>query len=83
MLHICLRSIWPSIEYRIPNNSPADISLNSAQFVWYILFHPLACVLIWIRPHKIRPWFHDTAVIMCISLFILLGWAVGNNSKGL
>ncbi|KAF7185431.1 Transporter aclS [Pseudocercospora fuligena] len=42
--------------------------------------HPHAC-LIWIRPHKIRVWFHYTAVIISISLFVLLGWAVAT-SKG-
>ncbi|KXT06952.1 hypothetical protein AC578_7314 [Pseudocercospora eumusae] len=81
MLYVCLRSIWPHIEHGIPNHLPASIGLTSAQFVCYFLFNILALVFIWIRPHKIRVWFHYTAVIISLSLFVLLGWAVGT-SKG-
>ena len=81
MLFVCLRSIWPNLEERIPNHLPADLGLTSAQFMCYFLFNLLTCVFIWIRPHKIRPWFHYTAVIISLALFVLLGWAIGT-SKG-
>ncbi|KAK7892352.1 hypothetical protein LTR67_007448 [Exophiala xenobiotica] len=81
MIYVCLRSIWMDLDDRIPNTLPHGIGITTAQFVGYVLFNFLCCIFIWFRPTQLRPYFHSASVIVGITLFALLGWAVGT-SKG-
>jgi NCS1 family nucleobase:cation symporter-1 len=81
MIYVCLRSIWMDLDDRIPNTLPLGIGITTAQFVGYVLFNLLCCIFIWFRPQQLRPYFHSASVIVGITLFCLLGWAVGT-SKG-
>lgn len=79
MIYICLRSIWIDLDERIPNTLPAGIGITTAQFVGYVLFNFLCCIFIWFRPQQLRPYFHFASVLVFITLFVLLGWAVGTS----
>lgn len=79
MIWICLRSIWMDIDERIPNKLPANIGITSSQFVGYVLFNILCCIFIWFRPQQLRPYFHFASVLVFITLFVFLGWAVGTS----
>ena len=81
MIYVCLRSIWIDLDRRIPNTIPESQGITSAQFLGYFLFNVLCCVFIWFRPGQLRPYFHVASLVVGITLFILLGWAVGT-SKG-
>ncbi|KAK6005848.1 hypothetical protein QM012_007490 [Aureobasidium pullulans] len=81
MIYVCLRSIWLDIDERIPNILPAGTGITSAQFVGFALFNFICCILIWFRPGQLRPYFHSASLIVAITLFALLGWAV-HSSKG-
>lgn len=77
MIYICLRSIWMDIDDRIPNALPAEIGITSAQFVGYFLFNVLCYIFIWFRPQQLRPYFHGASILVFLTLFAILGWAVG------
>jgi NCS1 family nucleobase:cation symporter-1 len=79
MVYICLRSIWMDIDSRIPNALPAGIGITTAQFLGYILFNILCCISIWFRPIQLRPYFHGASLTVIITMFSLLGWAVGTS----
>lgn len=81
MIYVCLRSIWMDLDRRIPNTLPTGIGITSAQFVGFTLFNFLCCIFIWFRPQQLRPYFHGASILVCITMFCLLGWAVGT-SKG-
>lgn len=80
MIYVCLRSIWIDIDDRIPNTLPEDIGITSARFLGYFLFNLLCAALIWLRPQQLRPYFHFASVAVCVTLFILLGWAAGTST---
>jgi NCS1 family nucleobase:cation symporter-1 len=77
MVYICLRAIWMDIDKRIPNTFPDGIGITVAQFVGYIIFNVLCCIFIWFKPTQLRPYFHGASVLVLITIFSLLGWAVG------
>jgi len=79
MVYICLRSIWIDLDERIPNTFPEGMGITVAQFVGYVLFNLLCCIFIWFKPTQLRPYFHGASVIVVITLFCLLGWAVGTS----
>lgn len=79
MIYVCLRAIWMDIDKRIPNTFPENIGITVAQFVGYVLFNFLCCILIWFKPQKLRPYFHVGSILVSISVFCLLGWAVGTS----
>lgn len=81
MIYVCLRSIWLDLDERIPNTLPEGIGITTAQFMGYVLFNFLCAIFIWFKPGQLRPYFHGASVIVGITLFCLLGWAVGT-SKG-
>ncbi|KAF4125453.1 nucleobase:cation symporter-1, NCS1 family [Geosmithia morbida] len=81
MIYICLRSIWIDLDDRIPNTLPTDIGITTAQFLGYIIFNVLCCIFIWFRPQQLRPYFHFASVLVFLTLFILLGWAVGTSDS--
>jgi NCS1 family nucleobase:cation symporter-1 len=65
------------IDKRIPNTFPDGIGITVAQFVGYIIFNVLCCIFIWFKPTQLRPYFHGASVLVLITIFSLLGWAVG------
>ncbi|KIX95502.1 uncharacterized protein Z520_08622 [Fonsecaea multimorphosa CBS 102226] len=79
MIYVCLRSIWMDLDERIPNTIPASEGITSAQFLGYFLFNVLCCFFIWFRPGQLRPYFHVGSLVVAITLFVLLGWAVGTS----
>ena len=79
MIYICLRSIWIDLDDRIPNTLPEGIGITTAQFVGYVLFNFLCCVFMWFRPQQLRPYFHFASLLVFITLFVLLGWALGTS----
>jgi len=79
MIYVCLRSIWMNLDERIPNKLPAGIGITSAQFLGYFLFNVLCAIFIWFKPGQLRPYFHGASVVVGITLFSLLGWAVGTS----
>lgn len=79
MIYICLRSIWMDLDERIPNTFPDGIGITTAQFVGYVIFNVLCAVFIWFRPQQLRPYFHFASALVFVTLFILLGWAVGTS----
>lgn len=79
MIYICLRSIWMDLDERIPNTLPKGIGITTAEFMGYVLFNILCCIFIWFRPQQLRPYFHFASVLVFITLFVLLGWAVGTS----
>jgi nucleobase:cation symporter-1, NCS1 family len=81
MIYVCLRSIWMDLDERIPNTFSKSSGITSGQFLCYFLFNMLCCVFIWFRPGQLRPYFHVGSIVVGITLFCLLGWAVGT-SKG-
>ncbi|KAK5957753.1 hypothetical protein OHC33_000942 [Knufia fluminis] len=81
MIYVCLRSIWLDIDDRIPNTLPENIGITTAQFMGYVIFNVLCCIFIWFRPQQLRLYFHGASAVVCVTLFVLLGWAVGT-SKG-
>lgn len=79
MIYVCLRSIWIDLDKRIPNTLPASTGITTGEFMGYILFNLACCIFMWFRPHQLRPYFHGASTVVCITLFILLGWAVGTS----
>jgi NCS1 family nucleobase:cation symporter-1 len=79
MVYVLLRSIWPTLDSRIPNTLPNDIGITSAQFVGYFLFNLISCGFIWLRPHQLRSLFHVTVIVVAVTFFALLGWALGTS----
>lgn len=79
MIYVCLRSIWMDLDERIPNTIPASQGITSAQFLGYFLFNILCCIFIWFRPGQLRPYFHVGSLLVAVTIFILLGWAVGTS----
>ena len=75
-VYVCLTAIWPSLEHRIPNHMPASTGMTTAQFVAYILFNIFSLPLIWIRPHKLRPFLYVSAITVLTFYFVLLIWAL-------
>jgi NCS1 family nucleobase:cation symporter-1 len=67
------------LDDRIPNTLPDGIGITTAQFVGYVLFNLLCCIFIWFRPQQLRPYFHFASALVFITLFVLLGWAVGTS----
>lgn len=82
MVFVCLRSIWPSLERRIPNKLPENMGITSAEFLGYFLFNVICCVFIWFKPHQLRAYFHVGACLSLIAFISLLGWALGTRARG-
>lgn len=79
MFYVCLRAIWLDIDDRVPNTLPKDIGITTVQFLGYIVFNILCAVFIWFQPQQLRPYFHFASALVFITLFVLLGWAVGTS----
>jgi len=79
MIYVCLRSIWMDIDERIPNTLPANIGITSARFVGFFLFNVLCAIFIWFRPNQLRAYFHGASALVCITQFVLLGWAIATS----
>jgi NCS1 family nucleobase:cation symporter-1 len=79
MIYVCLRSIWIDLDDRIPNTLPESTGITTGEFMGYVLFNFACCVFMWFRPHQLRPYFHGASVLVCLTLFILLGWALGTS----
>ncbi|KAK7424519.1 hypothetical protein QQX98_000484 [Neonectria punicea] len=82
MVFVCLRCIWPSLEDRIPNALPENIGITSTEFLGYVLFNIICCVLIWFKPNKLRLYFHAGAGLSLIAFCALLSWALGTRTPG-
>lgn len=80
MIYVMLRAIWMDLDERIPNTFPEGIGITVAQFVGYVLFNFLCCILIWYKPTQLRRYFDAGSVIVIMTLLSLLGWAVGTSS---
>lgn len=79
MIYVCLRSIWIDLDGRIPNTLPASTGITTGEFGCFVIFNVLCCILMLLRPHQLRPYFHGASVVVCVTLFILMGWAVGTS----
>ncbi|KAI8660064.1 hypothetical protein NCS57_00982800 [Fusarium keratoplasticum] len=82
MVFVCLRSIWPTLDRRIPNALPENIGITSAEFVGYFIFNIICCVFIWFKPHQLRLYFHAGAGLSLVAFVALLGWALGTKGPG-
>ncbi|KAM0420344.1 hypothetical protein ACHAPT_011886 [Fusarium lateritium] len=82
MVFVCLRSIWPSLDRRIPNTLPKNIGITSAEFLGYFIFNVICCVFIWFKPHQLRLYFHAGAGLALVAFIALLGWALGTKGPG-
>ncbi|KAM6518929.1 hypothetical protein FSOLCH5_007694 [Fusarium solani] len=82
MVFVCLRSIWPSLDRRIPNKLPENIGITSVEFVGYFIFNVICCVFIWFKPHQLRIYFHAGAGLSLVAFVALLGWALGTKGPG-
>lgn len=82
MVFVCLRSIWPTLDRRIPNTLPENIGITSAEFVGYFIFNIICCVFIWFKPHQLRLYFHAGAGLSLVAFVALLGWALGTKGPG-
>ncbi|WEW57075.1 hypothetical protein PRK78_002535 [Emydomyces testavorans] len=74
--YVCLYAIWPDIEQRIPNHLSPSTGITTARFLSYIIFMVVSLPVIYIRPHKLRPFFHVSACIILVFEFVLLIWAL-------
>ncbi|EER25466.1 NCS1 nucleoside transporter family protein [Coccidioides posadasii C735 delta SOWgp] len=75
-VHVCLTAIWPSLEQRIPNHMAESTGITSAQFLSYVIFMVLSVPVVWIRPHKLRTFFHVSSSVILVFEFVLLIWAL-------
>ena len=55
---------------------PASTGMTTAQFVAYIIFNVISLPLIWIRPHKLRPFLYISTSIVLTFELVLLVWAL-------
>lgn len=76
MVYVLARSIIPDLDERIPNTLPESTGITTGEFGGYVFFNFLCYGLMWLRPQQLRPYFHGASIVVCITLFILLGWAV-------
>ncbi|RDW74918.1 hypothetical protein BP6252_06060 [Coleophoma cylindrospora] len=81
MVYVCLRAIWPSTS-NIPNTFSAGEGITTAQFLGYVIFNVICCILIWFPPHKLRHYFHVGSVLVFVAQAALLGWALGQRGPG-
>lgn len=79
MVYVLGRSVIPDLDARIPNTLPAGAGITTGEFGGYVFFNALCCALMWLRPQQLRPYFHGASAVVCVTLFILLGWAVGTS----
>ncbi|KAF4630711.1 hypothetical protein G7Y89_g7428 [Cudoniella acicularis] len=75
MVFVCLRAIWPSID-NVKNTFPDNIGITVAQFIGYIIFNIMCCIVIWYKPTKLRFYFHIGAVLVIITDLSLLIWSL-------
>ncbi|KAF9891407.1 hypothetical protein FE257_004263 [Aspergillus nanangensis] len=75
-IYVCLKAIWPSLETRIPNHMSPSTGMTTAQFVAYIIFMLLSLPIIYIRPHKLKPFFFFSAVTVGVFLLVVLIWSL-------
>ncbi|EEP81449.1 predicted protein [Uncinocarpus reesii 1704] len=75
-VYVCLTAIWPSLEDRIPNTMAASTGITTAQFASYIIFMVLSLPVVYIRPHKLRLFFHLSSSVILVFEFVLLIWAL-------
>ncbi|KAL4898677.1 permease for cytosine/purines, uracil, thiamine, allantoin-domain-containing protein [Aspergillus ambiguus] len=75
-VYVCLRAIWPSLENRIPNHMSESTGMTTAQFVAYIIFMVLSLPIIYIRPHKLKPFFNVASMVVIVFLLVMLIWSL-------
>ncbi|KAJ6440557.1 NCS1 nucleoside transporter family protein [Purpureocillium lavendulum] len=75
-VYMILLSWDPKYESRIPNTIPEDTGMTSAQFVAYVIFSVISLPFLWIRPHRLQPFFYVAATVTFIFFLVLLIWAL-------
>ncbi|KAK2734591.1 hypothetical protein FQN57_001638 [Myotisia sp. PD_48] len=75
-VYVCLQSIWPSLEQRIPNHLSPSTGVTTASFVSYIIFMVISLPFVYIRPHKLRVFFYISASIVLVFEAVLCIWAL-------
>lgn len=56
--------------------------MTTAQFVAYIIFMILSLPIIYIRPHKLKAFFHGSAAIVGTFLLVMLIWSLATMGEG-
>ncbi|KAF5862938.1 hypothetical protein ETB97_010979 [Aspergillus alliaceus] len=75
-IYVCLQSIWPSLESRIPNHIPQSTGMTTAQFIAYIIFMVLSLPVMYIRPHKLQIFLYISAAAIIVFEIVILIWAL-------
>jgi NCS1 family nucleobase:cation symporter-1 len=66
----------PKFEDHIPNTIPVNTGMTTAQFVSYVIFCIISLPFLWIRPHKLQPFFYFASAVTLVFFVVLLIWAL-------
>lgn len=75
-MYLILLSWDPRFGDRIPNTFSADTGMTTAQFVAYVIFSVISLPFIWIKPHRLQPFFMFASAVTVVFFTVLLIWAL-------
>lgn len=75
-MYLILLSWDPRFGDHIPNTIPADTGMTTAQFVSYVIFSIISLPFLWIKPHRLQPFFTFASIVTIVFFTVLLIWAL-------
>lgn len=75
-VYLILLSWDPRFGDHIPNTFSADTGMTTAQFVSYVIFSIISLPFLWIKPHRLQPFFTFASVVTIVFFTVLLIWAL-------